>query len=82
MSASTRTKAIRGILRVMRWVSWSGLAGFAIFTIATLETAARRGGAGVAPILFALTEIVAMLCCAVAVDRAFSLGEKSFDERD
>jgi hypothetical protein len=77
-----RRRVIRGILRVLRWISWSSLAGFAIFEIAVLETMARRGGASLPNIEMALAELFAVFCCAVAVDRAFSLGEKSFDERD
>jgi hypothetical protein len=77
---------IRGVLRVLRWISWSSLAGYAIFTINYLEVAARRDRLGlplgVTQIVFSLTELFAVFCCAIAVDRGFSLGEKSFDEPD
>lgn len=77
-----RRLVIRGILRVLRWLSWSSLATFAIYTIVLLETAVARGHLALPQIALSLTELFAVFCCAVATDRAFSLGEKSFDERD
>jgi len=66
----------------LRWLSWSSLVVAAGVTIDSLERAARHGGANIATIAFALTELFAAFCVSVAVDRAFSLGEKTFSEPD
>lgn len=82
---SGRRLVIRAVLRVLRWLSWSSVAALSIYDITSLtrfEANARVYGWPLPSTEFMLTEIFAVFCCAIATDRAFSLGEKSFDERD
>jgi hypothetical protein len=79
----TKTRIIvRTILRVIRTLAWSGLATSAGFVIEHLERKARTGGANLATIEFDLTELFAVFCSALAIDRFLSLCEKPVDEHD
>jgi len=78
-----RRIVINAILRTIRWLSWSGLALFSGVQINFLEHKLARGDTvGMATIEFALAEMFAAFCSAVAIDRGLSLAEKPFDEHD